>query len=255
MAAKENMLIQQVGPSDPNEILGVNDRSQLASLERFYQRRQAEKLMQQGTTLSDPDRFDCRGELIVGKDVSIDINVIIEGRVTIGNHCVIGPNTILCNTTLADHVEIKANSVIEGAMIADHCVVGPFARIRPGTVLANNVQIGNFIEIKNSYIGHKTKIHHVGYIGDSDLGKEVNIGAGVITCNYDGVNKHKTMISDYAFIGSNSELVAPVTIGEGATIGAGSTIRYDAPAHQLTVSKNVQRSIENWRRQEKKEKT
>lgn len=251
-ASEENIPIQSQSPLCHEEIAGVNDRIQLAALERFYQRRVAERLMRQGVTLYDPNRFDLRGELITGRDVIIDVNVIIEGRVVIGNFCVIGPNTVLRNVILDDHVQIKANSIIDGAEISEHCVIGPFARIRPGTFISEHAEIGNFIEIKNSLIGSGTKIHHVGYIGDSEVGKRVNIGAGTITCNYDGANKHKTIIGDYAFIGSNSELVAPVKIGEGATIGAGSTIRRDAPPHQLTVTIAEQRSIEHWQRNEKK---
>lgn len=254
IASQENITIHSQTPNHYQEVLGVNDRIQLSQLERFYQQTAALKLMQQGVTLYDPARFDLRGDLSVGQDVIIDVNVIIEGQVTIGNHCRIGPNTLLRNVTLQDHVEIKANSIIDGAFIAEQSVIGPFARIRPGTEIATQAQIGNFIEIKNSRIGSGTKIHHVGYIGDSEIGKQVNIGAGTITCNYDGTLKHKTVIGDHAFIGSNSELVAPVTIGEGATIGAGSTIMQDAPPNQLTVTRKEQRTIANWQKKTKKEK-
>jgi bifunctional UDP-N-acetylglucosamine pyrophosphorylase/glucosamine-1-phosphate N-acetyltransferase len=251
LAVENKVPIYSQAPSRYEEVLGINDCVQLAQAERLYQRRYAEKLMQQGVTLSDPNRFDVRGELTVGLDVTIDANVILEGQVIIGNHCIIGSNTILRNVILSDYVEIKENCVIEGAVIAEHCVVGPFARIRPTTKIASHVQIGNFIEIKNSMIDSYTKIHHVGYIGDSELGKEVNIGAGTITCNYDGANKHKTLIGDGAFIGSNTELVAPVIIGEGATIGAGSTITRDAPPQQLTLCRGHQRSIAKWQRKKK----
>jgi bifunctional UDP-N-acetylglucosamine pyrophosphorylase/glucosamine-1-phosphate N-acetyltransferase len=250
-AVKENIPIYNQEPIRLEEILGVNDCVQLAHLERYYQRAYAEKLMRQGVTLYDPNRFDMRGELTVGQDTIIDINVVIEGKVSIGNHCIIGPNTLLRNVTLQDHIEIKANCVIDGAEIAEHCVVGPFARIRPGTQVSSKVQIGNFIEIKNSSIDIGSKIHHVGYIGDSEIGKHVNIGAGTITCNYDGANKYKTIIGDEAFIGSNTELVAPVTIGEGATIGAGSTITRNAPPQQLTLCRGQQRSIPHWQRKKK----
>jgi len=233
-AVKDKVPIYSLEPTQYEEILGINDCMQLAQAERFYQQCLAEKLMRQGVTLYDPNRFDVRGELTVGLDVIMDVNVILEGRVIIGNHCVIGANTLLRNVTLSDHVQIKENCVIDGAEVAEHCILGPFARIRPGTRVAPHAQIGNFIEIKNSMIGSHSKIHHVGYIGDSELGKQVNIGAGTITCNYDGANKHKTIIGDDAFIGSNTELVAPVTIGAGATIGAGSTITRDAPPQQLT---------------------
>lgn len=253
MAVHENTPIHSIQVSTPEEILGVNDKVQLATLERTYQRQLAEKLMQQGVTLRDPTRFDVRGELIVGQDVTIDINVICEGRVVIGNNCIIGPHCILRNVTLSDGVEIKANSILDGAEISADCIIGPFARIRPGTILAPAVHIGNFVEIKNSFIAAQTKINHLSYIGDSDIGKQVNIGAGTITCNYDGVNKHRTTIGDQAFIGSDTQLIAPVTIGAGATIGAGSTITRDAPAHQLTICRTPQRSIENWQRPQKKD--
>lgn len=253
MAVKENITIHSTQPTSVEEIAGVNDRVQLADLERAHQRQNAEKLMRHGVTLLDPNRFDVRGELTVGQDVTIDINVITEGRVIIGNHCIIGPNTILRNVILGDHVEIKANSFIDGAEIADHCIIGPFARIRPGTVLASHVHVGNFVETKNTIIGENTKVNHLTYVGDSDIGKRVNVGAGTITCNYDGVNKHRTTIGDDAFIGSNSSLVAPITVGEGATVGAGTTLTRNAPPKQLTVCRAQQRSIENWSRPKKKE--
>jgi bifunctional UDP-N-acetylglucosamine pyrophosphorylase/glucosamine-1-phosphate N-acetyltransferase len=253
LAAADNIEIVTSHPHSYEEILGVNDRLQLSQLERTYQRWQAEKFLRQGVTLLDPNRFDLRGEAHIGKDVTIDVNVILEGKVTIGNHCVIGPNTILRNVKLADHVEVRANSLIDGAEIDTHCVIGPFARIRPGTEIASFARIGNFVEVKNSLIDAYTKINHLSYIGDSEIGKRVNIGAGTITCNYDGVNKHKTIIADEVFIGSNSQLVAPVTIGEKATIGAGSTITRDAPANQLTVARAKQLTIKNWQRPQKEE--
>jgi len=251
IAAQNKIPIHSQEPVHYEEILGINNCIQLASAERFYQYRYAEQLMRQGVRLYDPHRFDVRGELTIGLDVVIDSNVIIEGRVIIGNHCIIGPNTLLRDVTLNDHVEIKANCVIDNASIAEHCVIGPFARIRPGTHISSHVEIGNFIEIKNSKIASHTKIHHVGYIGDSEIGKYVNIGAGTITCNYDGANKHKTIIGDDVFVGSNTSLVAPVTIGTGATIGAGSTITRDAPPQQLTLCRRQQRSIAHWQRKKK----
>jgi bifunctional UDP-N-acetylglucosamine pyrophosphorylase/glucosamine-1-phosphate N-acetyltransferase len=253
-AVRENISIHSIQPAAFEEVLGINDCVQLATLERYYQRRYAESLMRKGVTLLDPNRFDVRGTLTVGHDVVFDINVIIEGNVSIGNHCTIGANTILRNTLIGDGVEIKANSMIDGAEIASDCMIGPFARLRPGTVLAAHAHIGNFVEVKNSVIGDSTKINHLSYVGDSEVGKRVNIGAGTITCNYDGVNKHRTIIGDNAFIGSNSQLVAPVTIGEGATIGAGSTITRDAPPQQLTLTRAQQRTIENWKRPEKDER-
>lgn len=253
IAVKEKIPVHAVQPAVLEEILGVNDRAQLAYLERFYQRQQAEKLMQNGVTIYDPARLDIRGEVHAGCDVVIDVNVILEGSVVIGNGCVIGPNTILRHVVLGDRVDIKANSVIDGAEIAADCIIGPFARIRPGTVLEPHAHVGNFVEVKNSEIGESTKINHLSYVGDSEIGKRVNVGAGTITCNYDGVNKHKTIIGDDVHIGSDTQLVAPVTIGAGATIGAGSTITKDAPPHQLTITTKLeQRSIREWKRGKKK---
>ncbi len=254
LAVKENIAIHSISPRHYEEILGVNDRLQLACLERFYQERFAEKLMLSGVTLLDPHRFDVRGDVHIAKDVVIDINVILEGHVKIGKGSVIGSHSLLRNVTLGEHVEIKPHSVLDGAEVGDHCVIGPFARLRPGTILSPKSHVGNFVEIKNSLIGHETKVNHLSYIGDSEVGQHVNIGAGTITCNYDGVNKHKTVIGDNVFIGSNTELVAPVTIGENATIGAGSTITRHAPANQLTLCRGQQRTIENWQRPRKKEK-
>jgi bifunctional UDP-N-acetylglucosamine pyrophosphorylase / glucosamine-1-phosphate N-acetyltransferase len=251
LATAQNIAIHASHPGSYEEVLGVNDRIQLAALERHYQRRIAEKLMRQGVTLLDPNRFDVRGDLTVGTDTIIDINVIIEGHVRIGNHCHIGPNTILRNTIIGDHVEIRANSVIDGAEISAHCTIGPFARLRPGTILGPQSHVGNFVEIKNSDIGAGSKVNHLSYVGDSEIGKQVNVGAGAITCNYDGINKNRTTIGDNAFIGSNVSLVAPVTIGAAATIGAGSIITRDAPAQQLTVARAQQKTIANWRRPEK----
>lgn len=249
MAVKEKIAIHALQPSFNEEIMGVNNRLQLAHLERFYQRKWAESLMREGVTISDPARLDIRGDVQIGHDVSIDVNVIFEGTVVIGNECRIGPHTILRDVTLADRVEIKAHSVIEGAKIAADCVIGPFARVRPNTVLATGAHIGNFVEIKNSEIGAETKINHLSYIGDSHLGLRVNIGAGTITCNYDGAHKHQTIIGDDVHIGSDTQLVAPVVIGPGATIGAGSTITKDVPPHHLTLTHQLdQRSIKEWHR-------
>lgn len=239
-AVKENISVHTVQPIIVEEILGVNDRIQLAHLERLYQRQQAERFMREGVTICDPARFDVRGEVHIGQDVQIDVDVILEGKVVIGDHCIIGPHTILRNVTLSDGVEVKANSMIDGAKIASDCVIGPFAHIRPGTVLASHVHVGNFVELKNSIIDEKSKINHLSYIGDGEIGKRVNIGAGTITCNYDGVNKHKTIIGDDAFIGSDTQLVAPVIIGAGAILGAGSTVTKDAPPHKLTLTHRLE---------------
>ncbi|VVC74791.1 Bifunctional protein GlmU [Aquicella siphonis] len=248
LAVNESIPVQAVQPAKTEEILGVNDRIQLARLERFYQREAAENLMRQGVTLLDPERVDIRGEVRIGRDVVIDVNVILEGRVVIGDRCLIGAHTILRDTTLGENVEIRPHSLIDGAQIADECVIGPFARVRPGTQLGGKVHIGNFVEVKKSRIAEGTKINHLSYIGDSKIGRQVNIGAGTITCNYDGVNKHRTIIGDNAFIGSCTQLVAPVTVGARATIGAGSTIIHDAPPDKLTLSRAPQQTIDHWQR-------
>lgn len=252
-AALESKQIFTAHPNHVEEILGINDKLQLAAMERVYQRQHAEQLLRQGVTLADPARVDIRGEIIVGRDVFIDINVVLEGRVVLGNHVRIGANTILKNTQLGDNVEIKPFSLLDGVEVGEESVVGPFARLRPGSHLSAHVHIGNFVEIKNSTIGKATKINHLSYIGDSELGQRVNIGAGTITCNYDGANKHRTVIGDYVHIGSDTQLIAPVMIGEGSTIAAGSTITKDVPANQLTLTQRIeQRSLKNWHRPKKK---
>ncbi len=253
-AVQEALPIVTVQPEHKDEIRGVNDRIQLAYLERSYQRSQAFALMKQGVTLMDPERIDIRGDVTVGRDVVIDVNVILEGNIRIGDHCTIGANCILRDVEIGRGVEVKANSMLDGAIIADDCVIGPFARIRPGTVLAKSAHIGNFVEIKKSSIGTGSKVNHLSYVGDSDIGQRVNVGAGTITCNYDGVNKHKTIIGDDAFIGSCTQLVAPVKVGEGATIGAGSTITQDAPPNQLTLARAPQSTIADWVGPRQKEK-
>lgn len=252
-AVKEGVTIHTVQPETLHEISGVNDRVQLAALERDYQREQAKKFMRSGVTLLDPARFDVRGNVEIGKDTVIDINVIIEGNTRIGERCSIGPHCVIRDCVIADDVEIKANSVLEGATIGTEAKIGPFARVRPETVLAQGVHIGNFVEVKKSHVGVGSKINHLSYVGDALVGAKVNIGAGTITCNYDGVHKHQTRIEDEAFIGSCTQLVAPVTVGEGATIGAGSTITEDAPPHQLTLSRAPQKTITGWVRKVKKE--
>ena len=253
-AVRDEMPIMTVQPEHKDEIRGVNDCAQLAHLERCYQRRTAYNLMREGVTIMDPERIDIRGDVRIGRDVVLDVNVILEGNVIIGDECTIGPNSIIRDTTLGSHIEVKANSMIDGALVGDSCVIGPFARLRPGTVLSSDAHIGNFVEIKKSSIGTGSKVNHLTYVGDSDIGKRVNVGAGTITCNYDGVKKHKTTIGDDAFIGSCTQLVAPVKVGKGATIGAGSTITEDAPANQLTLSRAEQKSIADWVRPGKKEK-
>ncbi len=252
MAVCDGVQVVAVEPDSVMETLGVNNRIQLAEAERYYQRKQVEKLMLQGVTLRDPMRCDVRGEVSVGTDIIIDVNVILEGRTSLGNGVRIGANTVIRNTTIGDHVEILENCVIENAVIGAHCRIGPFARVRPDTHLADHVHIGNFVEIKKTGVGQGSKINHLSYVGDATVGRNVNIGAGTITCNYDGTNKFQTVIGDNVFVGSDSQLVAPVTIGEGATIGAGSTITRDAPPGELTLSRAPQQSKSGWKRPSQK---
>jgi bifunctional UDP-N-acetylglucosamine pyrophosphorylase / glucosamine-1-phosphate N-acetyltransferase len=254
MAVGEKIKVITNQPSTEDEVMGVNNRMQLSHLERVFQKEQADSLMEQGVTLRDPLRFDLRGSFeTLGQDIEIDINVILEGKNKIGNNVTIGANTRIKNSVIGDHVEILDNCIIENAVIGAGSRIGPFARLRPDTVLANNVHIGNFVEIKKSDVAEKSKINHLSYIGDTTVGSNVNIGAGTITCNYDGVNKFRTIIEDGAFIGSDTQLVAPVTVGKNATIGAGSTITKDSPENQLTLSRVKQVSISGWQRPEKKQ--
>lgn len=234
------------------EVQGVNNRLQLAELERSYQLTQARQLMLQGVTLRDPARFDLRGTASIGRDVIIDVNVILEGVVKIGDRVVIGPNVTVIDSEISDDSTILANSHIEGSKLSSGCTVGPFARLRPGTELQAAAKIGNFVETKKAVIGKGSKVNHLSYVGDSVLGDSVNIGAGTITCNYDGVNKHKTTIKDGVFVGSNTALVAPVTLGENATIAAGSVITTDVPDGDLSVARGKQRNISGWKRPVKK---
>ncbi len=248
LAADSDVPINAISTADLAEIEGVNNRLQLAELERVLQRRQADHLMLEGVTLRDPARFDLRGNLDCGRDVEIDINVLIEGEVTIGDRCYIGPNCILKDVVLGSDVRIEANSVLEASSIGNHCLIGPFARLRPDCRLADGVKVGNFVEVKKSTVDKGSKINHLTYVGDTRMGANVNVGAGAITCNYDGANKHLTIIGDDVFIGSDSQLVAPVTIGDGATIGAGSTITRDVPAGELTLSRSEQKTRKGWKR-------
>lgn len=251
MAVADGIEVKTVQTRNGYEVEGVNDRLQLARLERYYQAMKADELMKAGVGLRDPARIDFRGQLTCGQDVQIDINVIIEGEVTLGNNVQIGPNVILKDCAIGDGSHIEANCIIERAWIGSNCTVGPFARLRPGAKLADHSKVGNFVEVKNSSIGEGSKVNHLSYIGDASLGKNVNIGAGTITCNYDGAFKHQTIIGDNAFIGSCSQLVAPVKVGENATIGAGSTISKDAPADSLTLSRSPQKTLTNWQRPSK----
>ncbi len=254
MAVADKFSVVTSQPDTEDEVLGVNNRIQLSHLERVYQQEQANILMEQGVTLRDPLRFDQRGEIAsLGQDIEIDVNVILEGNNEIGSNIKIGPNTLIKNSIIGDNVEIFANCIIEDAVIGTGSRIGPYARLRPDSVLAENVHIGNFVELKKTTVAAGSKINHLSYIGDTSVGEKVNIGAGTITCNYDGVNKFQTVIEDGAFIGSNSQLVAPVTIGKNATIGAGSTITKDSPENQLTLSRAKQMSIAGWQRPIKKE--
>ncbi len=256
MAVADGLAIITSQPETEDEVLGVNDRLQLSHLERVYQQQQARQLMEQGVTLIDPARFDLRGTIeSLGQDIVCDINVILEGSNRIGNNVKIGANTQIKDTTIGDNVEILSNCVIEDAVIGDNSRIGPFARLRPEAVLASDVHIGNFVEIKKSTVAQGSKINHLSYIGDTTVGSKVNIGAGTITCNYDGVNKFRTVIEDGAFIGSDTQLVAPVTVGKNATIGAGSTITRDCPESELTISRIKQFTIAGWQRPVKREKS
>ncbi|TCS70711.1 UDP-N-acetylglucosamine pyrophosphorylase /glucosamine-1-phosphate N-acetyltransferase [Sulfuritortus calidifontis] len=254
MAAAERVPIQPCHPGAMWEVLGVNSRAQLAELERTHQHNQAEALLAQGVTLLDPKRLDIRGELACGRDVIIDINCLFEGRVQLADGVKIGAHCVLKNVEVEAEVEILPFTHIEGARIGAGSRIGPYARIRPGTELAERTHIGNFVELKNSQVGFDSKINHLSYVGDATVGSRVNIGAGTITCNYDGANKHRTVIEDEAFIGSDTQLVAPVTVGRGATLGAGTTLTRDAPPGQLTLSRPKQLTIAGWKRPVKKSK-
>ncbi len=248
MAVTDGVPVESIRAAHEYEILGVNDRVQLAHLERVWQRLQAEALMRNGVTLADPARLDIRGDISVGQDCYIDINVVLEGRVVIGERVNIGPGCVIRNATIGDDVGVFAHCVIEEGEIGARCRIGPFARIRPETKLAEQVHVGNFVEIKKSAIARGSKINHLSYIGDTRMGSGVNIGAGTITCNYDGAHKHLTEIGDNVFVGSDTQLVAPVKVGDGATIGAGSTIVRDVPENELTLSRARQQTVSGWKR-------
>lgn len=255
MAAEEKKRIVTCPARDPLDVEGVNDKVQLAQLERAFQQRLAEQLMREGVTLADPQRIDIRGSLKAGTDCYIDVNCVFEGEVVLGDGVHIGPNCHITQATIGDQTRVKSHSVLEQASLEAHCDVGPFARLRPGTRLADKAKVGNFVETKNAQVGPGSKINHLSYVGDSILGADVNVGAGTITCNYDGVNKHQTLIGDNAFIGSNSSLVAPIDIGANATIGAGSTVTRQAPPDALTVTRAKQVTLTNWKRPTKAAKS
>jgi len=242
-----------VAPS-ATDVLGINDRAQLALAERTLQRRIAADLMSRGVTLADPERLDVRGEVIVGRDVFIDVGVVLEGKVTLGDRAHIGPYSVITNSTLGADTHLHPFTVMNDIAAGDDCEIGPFSRLRPGAVLSGHVKVGNFVEIKNSTIAPHSKVNHLTYVGDATVGADVNIGAGTITCNYDGANKHRTVIGDKVFVGSGAMLVAPVEIGAGATIGAGSTITKDAPPGELTLARSKQVTIPGWQRPKKKPK-
>ena len=249
MAVADQITIITTQPESVDEVLGVNNRIQLSHLERVYQQEQAIMLMERGVTLMDPARFDLRGTIVeLGIDIVCDVNVIIEGENSIGNNVIIGANTHIKNAIIGDNVEILANCIIENSVVGQGSKIGPYARLRPETVLAENVHIGNFVELKKSTVASFSKINHLSYIGDATVGAQVNIVAGTITCNYDGVNKFRTIIEDGAFIGSDTQLIAPVTVGKNATIGAGSTITRDSPENQLTLSRAKQMTLAGWKR-------
>ncbi|TAN50799.1 MAG: UDP-N-acetylglucosamine diphosphorylase/glucosamine-1-phosphate N-acetyltransferase [Methylococcaceae bacterium] len=252
LAVADGVSVKAAKVGDADEVFGVNNREQLAYLERVYQARLAQRLMAEGVTLRDPARFDLRGEILEhGTDIEIDVNVVLEGRLTIGARVKIGPHCVIRNASIGDDTIIEAHSMIDAAVIGAGCRIGPFARIRPETHLADHVHVGNFVELKKSNVAAGSKINHLSYVGDSTVGAGVNIGAGTITCNYDGANKHQTIIEDGAFIGSDTQLVAPVRVGKNATIGAGSTITHDAPADALTLSRSKQMTLQGWKRPQK----
>ena len=254
LAEREGLTVNGIVAQSEAEVSGVNDRVQLARLERQYQLQKAEAQMREGVTIIDPARFDQRGTLSCGKDCTIDVGVIFEGDVVLGERVRVGANCLLRNVTIADDVTIEAMCVLEEAVIDSGCNIGPFARLRPGTHLSEKAKVGNFVEIKNSEIGNGSKVNHLSYVGDTTMGDDVNVGAGTITANYDGANKHRTEIGDHASIGSNSVLVAPVKVGQGATLGSGTVLRKDAPDGELTLMQSKQKTITGWKRPVKKPK-
>ncbi|HHF2906517.1 TPA: bifunctional UDP-N-acetylglucosamine diphosphorylase/glucosamine-1-phosphate N-acetyltransferase GlmU [Vibrio diabolicus] len=247
-AHDEGRAVEAVHPVNAIEVEGVNDRAQLARLERAFQSMQAQKLLEQGVMLRDPARFDLRGELQCGMDCEIDVNVIIEGKVSLGDNVVIGAGCVLKDCEIDDNTIVRPYSVIEGATVGEECTVGPFTRLRPGAEMRNDSHVGNFVEVKNARIGEGSKANHLTYLGDAEIGQRTNIGAGTITCNYDGANKFKTIIGNDVFVGSDSQLVAPVTIADGATIGAGTTLTKDVEEGELVITRVKERKINGWQR-------
>lgn len=251
MAAESGAGVNAVHPDEHSEVEGVNSRTQLIALERVFQSQQADALLADGLAIMDPARFDLRGALSHGQDSTVDVNCVFEGTVELGSNVSIGPNCVISNSRIGDGVEIKANSVLEGATVERDCIVGPFARLRPGSVLRPGAKVGNFVEMKKSELGPGSKVNHLSYVGDAEIGENCNIGAGTITCNYDGANKSKTTMGDNVFVGSNSTLVAPLDIEAGGFVGAGSTITKKIETDQLAVGRGKQRNIDGWKRPSK----
>ena len=252
MAVAEGVPVVATAAASETEVLGVNSPAQLADLERRFQHAQADALMEAGVRLADPARLDVRGELLCGSDVEIDVNCIFEGRVCLGNGVRIGANCVIRDAEIAAGAQIHPFTHVEGAKVGPQALIGPFARLRPGAELGEEVHIGNFVEVKNSTVADRSKANHLAYVGDATVGKNVNVGAGTITCNYDGANKHRTVIEDDVFIGSDTQLVAPVTVGRGATLGAGTTLTEDAPPDKLTITRVKQTTVPGWKRPQKK---
>ena len=252
LANRDGCQVAAVQAADLMEVEGANNRLQLVALEQYFQQKQARELLLAGVMLLDPNSFKLRGELTHGKDVEIDMNVILKGKVRLGNRVKIGAGCVITNCDIGDDVEIKPYSVLEDASVGANAAIGPFSRLRPGAELAENTHVGNFVEIKKAQIGKGSKVNHLTYVGDAEIGQNCNIGAGVITCNYDGANKFKTTIGDNVFVGSDSQLIAPVTIESGATIGAGSTIRYDVKRDELVTTRVPQKHVQGWERPKKK---
>lgn len=253
LAVAEGTQVDALVAGEESEVAGVNDRSQLAAAEQTLRRRHADTLMQQGVTLRDPARLDVRGELACGRDVTIDVNCVFEGQVKLGNRVRLGPGVVIRDCTIGDDTEVFAYSVLDGAQVGARVRIGPFARIRPNSALGDESHVGNFVEIKQTRLGKGSKANHLAYVGDAEIGQRVNVGAGVITCNYDGVHKHRTVIGDDAFIGSDSTLIAPVTVGAGAYIAAGSAINQDAPPGQLSIARARQTSVPHWQPPKKRQ--
>jgi bifunctional UDP-N-acetylglucosamine pyrophosphorylase/glucosamine-1-phosphate N-acetyltransferase len=252
LAVRDGVPVEAVQSDDAEEVTGVNDKIQLAEAEAAIRRRRVNELMKEGVTVADPARLDIRGDVACGQDVFLDVGVVLEGDIRLGAGVRIGPYCVVRDCEIGEGAVVHPHSVMEGATVGPGCSIGPFARLRPGTELAAGAKIGNFVEVKNSRFGEASKANHLSYVGDTTVGRDVNIGAGTITCNYDGANKHRTVIGDRAFIGSGVELVAPVEVGEGATVGAGSTISKDAPPEALTVARNRQTTVAGWKRPVKK---